>query len=134
MSDIIDLSKWLKAQTETFETKKKLLVFTDLIHKPTGAKVKEGFRYFHADPAELVAAFDADDLETIAALEYAIDDEGEVDTSGVCLKVAYTKGGEFFAAQPEQYIDYVPTNLREPKYLTIPAALKSSFTEVDQSS
>ena len=90
MTDHISLTDWLKAQTDTFETKKRMLVFTDLIHKPTGEKVVEGFRYFHAGIDELVAAFDADDVAAIRDLEYAIDEDGDVDTSAVCLLVAYT--------------------------------------------
>ena len=121
MSEITDITKWLKSQTDTFETKKRLLLFTDIIHKPSGEKVKEGFRYFFADADTVAAAFDAADIAAIASLPYAIDNEGEVDTSAVCLKIAYTKGGAFLAAQPQEYQEYVPTDLREPKYLTIPA-------------
>ena len=99
MSEIIDLTKWLKAQTDKFETKKRLLLFTDIIHTPSGEKVKEGFRYFHADADELLAAFDADDVEAITRLPYALDAEGEIDTSGLCLKLAYTPGSAFLAAQ-----------------------------------
>ncbi len=132
MSEIIDLTKWLKAQTDKFETKKRLLLFTDIIHTPSGEKVKEGFRYFHADADELLAAFDADDVEAITRLPYALDAEGEIDTSGLCLKLAYTPGSAFLAAQPQQYQEYVPTDLREPKYLTIPAGF--DITALDQSS
>lgn len=132
MTDHVDLSDWLKGQAD-FETKKRLLVFTDLIHKPTGEKVIEGFRYFHVDADELVAAFDADDLAAISALEYAIDDEGDVDTSSVCLQLAYTPSGAFVAAQPQIYIDYVPTLVRAPKYLTIGADAAAVAQALDQS-
>lgn len=133
MTDHISLTDWLKAQTDTFETKKRMLVFTDLIHKPTGEKVVEGFRYFHAGIDELVAAFDADDLAAIRELEYAVDEDGDVDTSSVCLLVAYTRSGAFLAAQPEEYQDYVPTLVREPKYLTVGSDARELAVALDQS-
>ena len=132
MTDIIALDAWLKAQSDVFGTKKKLLVFTDIIHKPTGERVREGFRYFRSSIDELVAAFDADDIESIASLEYALDEDDDPDTSGVCLLLGYTPDGDFFAAQPQVYIDYVPTLVREPKYLTVPAALRALAESVDQ--
>jgi hypothetical protein len=134
MTDYLPLTDWLKAQTDTFETKKRMLVFTDLIHKPTGEKVVEGFRYFHTGIDELVAAFDADDIAAIRDLEYAIDDDGDVDTSGVCLLVAYTPSGAFLAAQPQEYRDYVPTLVREPKYLTVGSDARELAIALDQSS
>lgn len=133
MTDPTPLSDWLKAQTDTFETKKRLLVFTDIIHKPTGEKVVEGFRYFTADIDQLVAAFDADDVDAIRALPYAVDDQGDVDTSGVCLLVAYTPSGAFLAAQPQVYVDYVPTLVREPKYLTVSQPVRELALAIDQS-
>jgi len=133
LTDIIELSDWLKNQTETFETKKRLLVFTDLIHKPTGEKVVEGFRYFATDIDTLTAAFDADDLDSIAGLEYALDEDGDADTSAVCLLVAYTPSGAFLAAQPQAFIDYVPTVVREPKYLTASSDLRTLAHALDQS-
>ncbi len=133
MTEPTSLSDWLKAQTDTFETKKRMLVFTDLIHKPTGEKVVEGFRYFHADIDELTAAFDADDLDAITSLPFAVDDEGDVDTSGVCLLVAYTRSGAFLAAQPQVYRDYVPTLVREPKYLATGPAVRELAATIDQS-
>lgn len=132
MSDIIKLDAWLKAQADTFTTKKRLLVFTDIIHTPSGSKVIEGYRYFTSDIESLLAAFDADDLAAIAALPYALDYEGEADTSGVCILLAYTSDGAFLAAQPQQYIDYVPTLLREPKYLTIGSDAAQILAGLDQ--
>ncbi len=130
VTEIIELGDWLKTQTETFETKKKLF-FTSIIHKPSGEKVTEGFRYFTSPIEELVAAFDAGDLAAIEALPFALDEDGDPDTSSVCLLVAYTANGAFFAAQPQEFQDYVPTQVREPKFFDFPVA---RALELDQSS
>jgi hypothetical protein len=129
MTEIPSLSDWLKAQPDLFEERRKFL-FKDIYHKPTGEKVHEGFRYFHADADDLVAVFDGGDLSAAKNLPYALDDEGEIDTSALCLKLAYTKSGAFFAAQPEEYQSYSPVNLREAKYVEGSLEL---FEELDQS-
>jgi hypothetical protein len=116
MTDIPDLIDWLTAQPDTFETKKKLL-FKSVIHKPSGEKVIEGYRYFRSSIDELTAAFESGDLATVQALEYALDEDGDPDTSSVSLLLAYTKSGAFFAAQPEEYQDYVPVRVREPRFV-----------------
>jgi len=115
VTEIVDLTDWLKAQPE-FEVKKKLL-FSSIIHTPSGEKVVEGFRYFTNPIEEVVAAFETGDVAALTALDYALDDEGEPDTTSVCIKLAYVKSGAFLAAQPQEYQDYVPTDVREPKYL-----------------
>ena len=130
MTEIVDFTDWLKGQTDTFETKKKLF-FTSVIHTASGEKVVEGFRYFTNDVDELLAAFDAGDLAAIEALDFAVDEDGDPDTTSVALLLAYTKSGAFFAAQPQEYQDYVPTALREPKYFT---ATVERAEALDQSS
>jgi hypothetical protein len=115
MSDIIELTDWLKTQPE-FETKKKLL-FTSLIHTPSGEKVIEGFRYFTNPIDEVVAAFNTGDTAALTALDYALDEDGDPDTTSVAILLAYTKSGAFLAAQPQEYQDYVPTVVAEPKFL-----------------
>jgi hypothetical protein len=130
MTEIVDLTDWLKGQTDTFETKKKLLS-TNVIHTASGEKVIEGFRYFTNDIEELLAAFDNGDLAAIEALDFAVDEDGDPDTTSVCLNLAYTKSGAFFAAQPQEYQDYEPINVREPKYFT---ATVERIEELDQSS
>ena len=130
MSDIPDLLDWLKAQPDTFETKKKLL-FTSVIHKPTGEKVIEGYRYFATDTDSVIAAFETGDLAALQALPYALDEDGDPDTSGVNVVLAYTKSGAFFAAQPEEYQDYVPTKVREARFVT---GSLDQIEELDQTS
>lgn len=132
MPEIISLDKWLKSQTQTFVTKKRLVVFKDLVHVPTDEKVVQGFRYFRNPVGDVLAAFDAGDLEALADLQYALDDEGEPDTTSVCLLLAYTPSGAYVAAQPQEYQDYVPTYLREPKVLTSPRARELAHA-LDQS-
>ncbi|UZN02750.1 hypothetical protein [Cellulomonas sp. S1-8] len=132
MPEIVELSQWLKNQPQTFTTKKRMMVFTDLIYTPTNEKVVTGFRYFRNPITDVVAAFDADDLEAIAALEFALDEDGDADTSAVCLLLAYTKSGSYLAAQPQEYQDYMPTVVREPKAFATPRA-RALAEALDQS-
>lgn len=132
MPEFIALDQWLKSQTQTFTTKKRLVVFKDLVHIPTGEKVVEGFRYFHAPIESVLAAFDAGDLEALAALPFALDDDGDPDTSAVSISLAYTASGSYVAAQPQEYQDFVPTWMREPKVLTSPRARELAHA-LDQS-
>jgi len=128
MTEIIDLDDWLKAQADKFETRKKLL-FKSIWHKPTEEKVVDGYRYFNNSIEELLAALDSGDFANVLALDYSLDEDGDPDTSSVALLLAYTKSGAFFAVQPQQYQDYVPTLIREPVYVT---ATLAQFEELDQ--
>ncbi len=130
MPQIPALIDWLKQQPDTFETKKKLL-FTSVIHKPSGEKVIEGYRYFQSSIDELTAAFESGDLAAAKELEYALDEDGDPDTSSVALLLAYTKSGAFLAAQPEEYQDYVPVKVREPRFF---AGSIDLVEELDQTS
>ena len=129
MTGIPDLTDWLTAQPDLFETKKKLFG-KSVIHKPSGEKVVEGFRYFRSSIDELTAAFESGDLAAVQALEYALDKDGDADTTSVALLLAYTKSGAFLAAQPEEYQDYVPVPVREPRFFPGSVAL---VAELDQS-
>lgn len=129
MTDIPELVDWLTAQPELFETKKKFLG-KSVIHKPSGEKVVEGFRYFRSSIDELVAAFEGGDLSAVQSLTYALDEDGDADTSGVALLLAYTKSGAFLAAQPQEYRNYEPVLVREPRFFPGSVALVS---ELDQS-
>lgn len=132
MTDIPDLTAWLKSQTETFEVRKKFLS-KSVIYKPTGEKVIEGFRYFHSSIDELTAAFESGDLSALQSLQYAYDADGDVDTSSVALLLAYTKSGAFLAAQPQEYQDYAPVLVREPRYFDgSPAVVTEVLEELDQ--
>ena len=128
MSEIIDLDDWLKAQTDTFDFKKKFFG-TTITHKATGEKVIYGFRYYFEPIETVVAAFESGDINALTSLQYALDEDDDPDTSAVCLIVAYTKSGAFFAAQPQEYQNYVPTLIREPKFIT---ATVDQIKELDQ--
>ncbi|MBT0994791.1 hypothetical protein KIN34_10900 [Cellulomonas sp. DKR-3] len=130
MPEFPELTDWLTAQPELFETKKKLFG-KSVIHKPSGEKVVEGYRYFRSSIDELTAAFESGDLAAVQALEYALDEDGDPDTSAVALLLAYTKNGAFLAAQPEEYQDYVPVRVREPRFFPGSVAL---VDELDQTS
>ncbi len=130
MTDFPELTDWLKGQADTFETKKKLL-FSSLIHTPSGEKVVEGYRYFTNSIDEVVAAFESGDLANVQALEYALDEDGDPDTTSVALLLAYTKSGAFLAAQPQEYQDYEPVLVAEPRYFPASVAL---IEELDQTS
>ena len=130
MTDFPELTDWLKGQTDTFETKKKLL-FSSLIHTPSGEKVVEGYRYFTNSIDEVVAAFESGDLANLQALDYALDEDGDPDTTSVALLLAYTKSGAFLAAQPQEYQDYEPVLVAEPRYFPASVAL---IEELDQTS
>ena len=130
MTDFPELTDWLKGQTETFETKKKLL-FSSLIHTPSGEKVVEGYRYFTSSIDEVLAAFESGDLTKVQALDYALDEDGDPDTSSVALLLAYTKSGAFLAAQPQEYQDYEPILVAEPRFF--PASTELALA-LDQTS
>ena len=130
MTDFPELTDWLKGQADTFETKKKLL-FSSLIHTPSGEKVVEGYRYFTNSIDEVVAAFESGDLANLQALDYALDEDGDPDTTSVALLLAYTKSGAFLAAQPQEYQDYEPVLVAEPRYFPASVAL---IEELDQTS
>ena len=46
-------------------------------------------------------------------------------------EAAYTKSGAFLAAQPQEYRDYEPFLVREPKYLTV-ADVRGAIEGLDQ--
>lgn len=133
VSEIPAFQDWLKAQPE-FETKKRLLILTDIYYKPTGEKVKEGFRYFDVDADTLLEAFDNDDFEAIASLPGVFDDEGDPDTGSVSVWLGYTASGAFLALQPQVYVEYAPTYPREPKFFTPQGDLVTAARALDQSS
>ena len=111
------MDTWLEMRTDRFEKRKKLLFFSSLIYKPTDEPVVQGFRYFQCEMAQILAAFDTGDIAAFEALPFAFDDDGDADTSSVCLLIAYTKSSAFLAFQPQEYQNYVPTLLRDPLLL-----------------
>jgi hypothetical protein len=117
MGEIQGLSDWIAADTERFEKRKKMFVFTSVFYRPTNEQVTEGFRYFVCGIDEVLAVFDAGDIAALTKLPYALDEDGDRDTSSVLVDLAYTPSVSLAAIQPVQYIDYNPTPMRPPLVL-----------------
>lgn len=133
--EIQALSDVLRADPR-FETRRKWLILKDLYFTPTGEKVVEGFRYFRCSIDELVEPLLRQDFDATAKLPFALDDEGEVDTSSVLLNLAYTASGAIAGFQAVEYRDYQPVCVTEPVLLDGAAAqgLRDKLQELDQSS
>jgi hypothetical protein len=118
------------------EKRRTLLVFNDLVYKPTGEKIVTGFRYFACDIGPLVDAFSRADLAAIGKLPFALDEDGDSDTSGVLLDLAYTESGALVAAQPVEYRDHNPTPVAASMVLEgeQAKALIAIVKDLDQSS
>ncbi|WP_437821350.1 hypothetical protein [Sorangium sp. So ce1078] len=133
--EIQDLSDFLRADPR-FNTRRKWLILSELVYKPTGEKVEEGFRYFKCPVDHLNAALARRDFAAIAKLPFALDDEGEPDTSAVRLDLAYTASGALAAFQPVEFRDHAPTPLAASVVLegAEAQALRDTLREIDQSS
>lgn len=131
----VDLEEFLKSHP-SFEKKKKFFILGELVYKPTSEKVVEGFRYFSCDMASVMEALQRGDFAAIAKLPFALDDEGDADTSSVRLDLAYTAGGSVVAAQPVEYKDYNPSPVAPVLLLEGDAArqVHASVIALDQSS
>lgn len=99
------------------EKRRKMLILSELIYKPTGEKITEAFRYFACDIDPVAAAACAGDLAALTELPYALDEDGDRDTSAVLVDLAYTPSGSFVAVQPVEYRDYSPTPVAAPVVL-----------------
>ncbi|WP_437575573.1 hypothetical protein [Sorangium sp. So ce887] len=132
--EIKDLSDFLRADPR-FTTRRKWLILSELVYTPTGEKVEEGFRYFTCSVEALTAALERRDFAAIAKLPFALDDEGEPDTSAVRLDLAYTASGAFAAFQPVEFREHVPTCLSASMVLegAEARALRDTLREIDQS-
>jgi hypothetical protein len=117
MTDIQSISDWIANDSTRFEKRKKMLVFSSVFYRPTNEKLTEGFRYYACGIEELLAVFDAGDIEELTKLPYALDEDGDRDTSGVLVDLAYTPSVSIAAIQPVQYIDHNPTPMRPPLVL-----------------
>ncbi|MDR6890665.1 MULTISPECIES: hypothetical protein [Variovorax] len=100
-----------------FYKETKWLIMSQIKYKETAEKVRQGFRYFSCESAELVEAFHRQDFEAISALPFCLDDDDEPDTSAVCLDVWYTASGAAVLAQPVEYINHNPQPIAEPLLL-----------------
>lgn len=131
----VNLEDFLKSHP-SFERKKKLLVMSELIYKPTSEKVIEGFRYFACGVDAVMDAFRRGDFAALEKLPFSLDEDGDPDTSSVRLDVAYTGSGNVVAAQPVEFQEYNPTPVAEVLLLEGEAARRAHaiVTALDQSS
>lgn len=134
MPSIVSLDDYLKKTTDKFEKKKKFLIFSETVYRPTSEKVTEGYRYFDCDVNDLIKYVEQGDIKAISELEFAIDDEGDADTSSVRLDIAYTDSSSMIAIQVVEYQNYNPTPVTDVVLLEGDAikALKTVVRDIDQ--
>ncbi len=101
--------------------KRRMLVFTDLVFTPTGEVITDGFRYFTCGIDAVAPLAKAGDLEALSKLPFALDDEGDRDTSSVLINIAYTPSGSFVAVQPVEYQNSSPVPVAPTLVLEGPA-------------
>ncbi|WP_437278096.1 hypothetical protein WME90_43875 [Sorangium sp. So ce375] len=132
--EIQDLSDCLRADPR-FATRRKWLILSELVYTPTGEKVEEGFRYFTCPVEALTAALQRRDFAAIAKLPFALDEDGDPDTSAVRLDLAYTASGALAAFQPVEFREHVPTPLSASVVIegAEAQALRDTLREIDQS-
>lgn len=114
-------------------TRKKALLFSENFYKPTGEKIVTGFRYFACDVGPVQAAAAALDLNALCDLEFALDEDGDVDTSSVLVDLEYTKSGSFVAVQAAEYRDHNPKPVMAPVVAEGRPDLAALVLELDQS-
>lgn len=111
-------------------------LFGSVVYTPTGEKVAGGFRYFTCDIGPVLQAFEARDVGAMLALPYALDDDGEPDTSAVMVNLHYTPSGSAVAIQVTEYQNSEPIAV-SPVWLAEGAeaqGLLPQVKELDQSS
>ncbi len=110
-------------------------LFGSVVYAPTGETVLTGFRYYACEASRLKAAVEALDLKTLETMPFAVDDEGEPDTSGVVVDLHYTATGSMVAIQLSEYQDHRPVPLTSPVLLEREAAaqLLPQVRSLDQS-
>jgi hypothetical protein len=104
-------------------------------YTPTGEKMDVGFRHFATDAATVLAAFERRDVNALLALPFALDDEGDADTSAVLVTMRYTPTGSAIALQVEEYVEGDPRPRSEVWLLEGAAgqAVIAQITKLDQS-
>lgn len=132
--EIQRLSDILKTDAR-FSTRRKWLILTDLVFTATGETLKEGFRYFACSIDELTEPLARRDFAAIAKLPFALDEDGDPDTSAVLLDLAYTASGAIVGFQAVEYREHFPTPVTETVLLegAEAQALVSALKELDQS-
>ena len=101
--------------------RRKLLFFSEWVYSPTDEKITEAFRYYQCGIEQVGPAAVDGDFDTLTQLPFALDEDGDRDTSSVLVNLAYTASGSFVAIQPVEYQNYVPTPVAAPVLFEGPA-------------
>jgi hypothetical protein len=80
-------------------------LFGSFQYTPTGEKADNGFRYFACDVGTVLTAFRSGNVGALLALPFALDADGEADTSAVAVTMRYTASGSAVALQVEEHRD-----------------------------
>lgn len=132
-----DLEDFLKEDCQgKFEDKTRFLgLLGSKIYTPTGEKVIGGFRYFACDVEPVIEAFNRGDLAAMLELPFALDEDGESDTSSVLISLEYTDSGSMLAMQVQEYQNYQPVAVTPSVLLegVEAKALIAHAKELDQS-
>lgn len=110
-------------------------LFGSMIYTPTGEKFAGGFRYFACGIGPVLEAFERKDIAALLKLPFALDDEGDADTSSVVVNLHYTPSGSALAMQVEQYQNSNPVPVSPVIFLegTEASSLIAQVKELDQS-
>ncbi len=110
-------------------------LFGSMVYLPTGEKVKGGFRYFACELPAVLEAFESGDLSRFLELPFAVDADGDADTSAVVVDLHYTPSGSVVALQVREYQNHNPTPVTPVRLLEGPAgrAVLTQIVELDQS-
>ena len=96
--------------------------FSQIEYLPTGRPVRVGFRCFACSEAQLVAAFEAGGLVSVANLPFALDKDGRPQINRVRIELIYAESGGFVGAQPLRYSGYASAPAAAPLLLEGAAA------------
>lgn len=110
-------------------------LFGSMVYVPTGEKVTGGFRYFACELPQVVEAFEARALSTLLELPFALDDDGEPDTSTIVVDLHYTSSGSAVAMQVREYQNSEPVPVTPVILLEGPdaKAIVEQVKQLDQS-
>lgn len=137
MSEFPYLDDFLFKQcADKFKDKTRFLgLFGSVVYTVTGEKLEGGFRYFACEPEPLLDAFSRRDLAAMLELPFAVDDDGDPDTSSLYISLNYTKSGSVLAMQVRQYQNSNPVPISPPVLVEGPEAgpLVAKAKELDQS-
>jgi hypothetical protein len=92
-------------------------LFGSVVYTPTGEKVQGGFRYFTCEPAPLLEALERRDIKAMLELPFALDEDGDVDTSSLLIHLNYTDSGSMLALQASEYQDHSPVPISDVTFL-----------------